>query len=588
MITTSELYKSYIGLPNREFEAQAIIGGLVYGSDEVVEFTVEDMITGGDELTIGTVIPAKLSMKLKTASVISTNAKIVPEIRLNGSGGYTEWIPMGEFYIDARKYQNGVWSFECVDKLITTEQPYISSLTYPVSMASVFDEICTILGIDSDVVINPAFQIPYKDETISIREMLSCIASAHSANIKLNRAGELIFVPLTTSLPVATITASSYIRAEQTNPQKTYTKLQVVHNAEGEVLELGTGTDDNTLKFENRFMFLEQSQFSNAFSVVDGLSYVPFNMSWRGRPDLETGDAIKIVLLDTTEITSILAVNKISFKGGLLQQSSAPSKSEQQSEFKFQGSLTKQMAQRVVKDQVYNGASFGPGYGLKVERSDGKAHVLANAIEGISIYSNSGSGLERNFFVDTDGRIKAKNIDIEGSGTFGGNITAANVTMHNGSGTGSLNFNLGPDQYIVLKTAYTTNGNTLIIGKSGIVGGTPAKMERIDFMAGTLYVYDNLYVANNVTCLKINGVDSTEYLHSKNLTISDEIDHTTMSFFENETFRYNAPMETMYGLGNHDYSNANVTGVIPVMTQAEAAAKTDWLPNQLVIVIDGE
>ncbi len=588
MITTSQTYKDYIDLPNREFEVRATIDTIVFDSDEVVEFSVEDMIIGSDEMAIGTVIPAKLNIQLKTTSVIADNAKIVPEIRLNGASGYTEWISMGEFYVDLRKYQNGIWSFECVDRLITTEQPFVSSLTYPVAMGDVFSEICTILDIESDVVINPAFQIPYKDETISIREMLSCIASAHGANIKLNRAGELIFVPLTTGLPVATITASSYIRVEDTNPQKTYTKLQVVHNAEGEVLELGTGTDDNTLKFENRFMFIEQSQFSNTFSVMNGFSYVPFNMSWRGRPDLEIGDVIKIVLPDATEITSILAVNRISFKGGLLQQSSAPSKSEQQSEFRFQGTISKQMAQRLVKDQVYNGASFGPGYGLKVERSDGKAHVLANATEGISIYSDSGSGLERNFFVDTDGRIKAKNIDIEGSGTFGGNITAANVTMHNGSGTGSLNFNLGPDQYIVLKTAYTTNGNTLIIGKSGIVGGTPAKMERIDFMAGTLYVYDNLYVANNVTCLKINGVDSTEYLHSKNMKISDEIDHTTLSFFENETFRYNAPMETMYGLGNHDYSNANVTGVIPVMTQAEAAAKTDWLPNQLVIVIDGE
>lgn len=416
MLATSQKYKDYITAPNREFEARAIIDGVIYGSDKVVEFAVEDMITGADELTIGTVIPTKLSIQLKTTDVVPSNAKIVPEIRLNGSQGYTEWISMGEFYIDSRKYQNGVWSFECVDKLITTEQPYISSLTYPVAMGSVFSEILDILGIESDVTINSAFQIPYKDETISIREMLSCIASAHGSNVKLSREGELIFIPLSPTLtPVATIMTSNYIRAEQTNPQKAYTKLQVVHNSEGEILERGTGSEDNTLKFENRFMFIEQNQFDNAFSVIDGFSYTPFNMAWLGRPDLDVGDMVKIVLLDETEITSIVAVNKISFKGGVLQQSSAPSKSEQQSEFRFQGSLSKQMAQRLVKDQVYNGVSFGPEYGLKVERTDKKARVLANATEGIKIQKGDGAGNYTDVIF----------LDAEGNGNFTGRVTAS-------------------------------------------------------------------------------------------------------------------------------------------------------------------
>lgn len=244
------------------------------------------------------------------------------------------------------------------------------------------------------------------------------------------------------------------------------------------------------------------------------------------------------------------------------------------------------MAQRLVKDQVYNGVSFGPEYGLKVERTDKKARATMNATEGISIYSDSGSGLEKNFFVDTDGRIKAKNIDIEDSGTFGGNITAANVTMHNGSGTGSLNFNLGIDQYIVLKTSYTTNGNTLIIGKSGIVGGTPSKMERIDIMAGTLYLYDNLYVAENVTCLKINDIDASDYLHSENLSIIDNLDFTTLAFYGKEIMSVQDLTVPKVFLSKDWIFEGNVCGTVQQLTQAEANAKTDWLPNQLVEITD--
>ena len=448
MYSTSQKFKDYITSSNREFEVRAIIDGVVYGSDEVVEFTIDDMITGSDELTLGTVIPAKLSIKIKTTSSISTNAKIAPQIRLNGPDGYTEWIPMGEFCIDSRQYQNGVWTFNCVDKLITTEQPYVSNLTYPVAMSDVFEEILGILGIESDVVINSTFQMPYKDESISIRDMLSCIASAHGANVKLNREGKLIFVPLSPSSPVATITASNYIRAEQTNPQKVYTKLEVVHNAEGETLSRGTGSEDNTLKFENRFMFIEQNQFNYAFSVMNGFSYVPYSMSWTGRPDLDVGDTIKIVLLDGTETTSILAVNKISFKGGLLQQSSAPSKSEQQSEFRFQGTISKQLAQKLTKDAIYNGVSFGPTYGLKVERSDGKVRLLANATEGIRIQKSAGGdNWEDVIFLDTQGngnftgkvvssQFEGGSIDI-GDGQFTvdneGNVISNSMTITGGS-----------------------------------------------------------------------------------------------------------------------------------------------------------
>lgn len=77
----------------------------------------------------------------------------------------------------------------------------------------------------------------------------------------------------------------------------------------------------------------------------------------------------------------------------------------------------------VTKEKVYNGCRIGPDEGFVAERSDGKAKTVMNATEGISVYSDTGQGLTRNFFVDTDGRIKARSIDILEDGTFGGNIS---------------------------------------------------------------------------------------------------------------------------------------------------------------------
>ena len=82
----------------------------------------------------------------------------------------------------------------------------------------------------------------------------------------------------------------------------------------------------------------------------------------------------------------------------------------------------------VAKGKIYNGCKISADEGFEAVRSDNKAKTVLNATEGISIYSDLGSGLVKNFFVDTDGRIKAKSIDIDGSGTFSGTISANQIS----------------------------------------------------------------------------------------------------------------------------------------------------------------
>lgn len=93
----------------------------------------------------------------------------------------------------------------------------------------------------------------------------------------------------------------------------------------------------------------------------------------------------------------------------------------------FTDSVTEIKMQTVTKGKTYNGITISSEEGYVAERSDGKAKVSMNATEGISIYSDVGSGLVRNFYVDTDGKIKAKEIDIDGAGTFRGTVTVTRL-----------------------------------------------------------------------------------------------------------------------------------------------------------------
>lgn len=105
----------------------------------------------------------------------------------------------------------------------------------------------------------------------------------------------------------------------------------------------------------------------------------------------------------------------------------------------------------VAKGKIYNGCKISADEGFVANRSDNKAKTVLNATEGISIYSDLGSGLVKNFFVDTNGRIKAKGIDIDGSGTFGGTIKANQLLI--GGDNGSISFNDLSDTPVIPTTA---------------------------------------------------------------------------------------------------------------------------------------
>ncbi len=147
--------------------------------------------------------------------------------------------------------------------------------------------------------------------------------------------------------------------------------------------------------------------------------------------------------------------------------------------------LTTIQTTSVSKNNVYNGCSIGPDNGFVAEKSDGKAKTIMNATEGISIYSDVGLGLVRNFFVDTDGRIKAKQIDISGSGTFGGTITIGTgsntfkVDATNGMWLGATAFATAPFS-VTLSGAATATGITVISGSiTGAVVQTATTGRRI-------------------------------------------------------------------------------------------------------------
>jgi hypothetical protein len=272
-------------------------------------------------------------------------------------------------------------------------------------MAQVFEELCGQLSyvVDPSVVINPTYMIPYQDEDITMREMLGYIASAHAASVRLTKDERLTFVKFLPVAPQTSILASDYFKVNETNPLKTYTALKLTYNMDGETLTAGSGDSDHTLSIYNPFM--DQGILNTVMATVNGFSYTPFTMDWRGRPDLEVGDAVAVTRRDGTTFPSAIFTNKAFFKGGLKASTSAPSYSPQRSEFDFKGSLQNQIRQSIKSDFPYYGVSIGRLNGLKIEKSDGLTKAVFNS-DKISI----SKGDTPMFYVDADGNMNLAGI----------------------------------------------------------------------------------------------------------------------------------------------------------------------------------
>jgi hypothetical protein len=533
LLSVSDKFKSYIAQYDRQFECRATVAGVIYGNDEVVSIEVEDSIAAGEEMELGSVIASKVTISLRTQDAIAENAKIVPEIRMNGSDGYTEWVPPGVFYIDSRSMQNGVWTLTGYDKLITTSQTFESGLVYPISMAAVLAEICGQLGLtlDASVVINPAYTIPWQDVDISIRDMLSYIASAHGACVKLTKTEKLAFIrPSAAVAPSVTIMPSDYVTAAQTNPVKTYTRLQVTYNDDGEYLEAGTGDDDHTLKFYNPF--ITEGQLAAIYAGLNGFSYMPLSMPWRGNIYSEVGDIASIaknssltwagceltwdaadIRWDTVEfVKTIVLRSKITFKGGLKTEWTSPSSSAQKSEFGFVGTVTQKVQKlektAVREDREYYGVMVSRANGLVVNHSSGRSKAILNS-DKLAFQAN---GVDKIYF-DTltdkyriNGTLEAVDGVFSGSlnaatGTFAGALSAATGTFA-GAFIGSLTANQisgGTLSGVTINVSTdATIGNRLNMGDVGslqtrsiIFYNSGSVHSAIDFTAGGDLILSN-------------------------------------------------------------------------------------------------
>lgn len=558
MYPISALFADRLRRPDRTFLVKASVNGQDYDNTKIVDFQIENNLSLSDEFQIGTAIPSKLTIKLRTSDIVPPNAQIIPylslsiadmtwneakypwkELAIPWAGGGTDWMPMGEFYVDDRVKVNDTWVYTCYDKLVFADVAYVSSLTYPATQQAVFNEILGRLGwqADSSVVINPGYMIQAGPAGFTMRQVLAFIAAANSASVMVGKDGKIKFKRFAAAdQPVFAMTHTDYARVKQTNPVKTYSRVVVTYDTEdGLTYEAGSGSDANTLFIENPFM--TQSMVNNLQATLNGFSYLPITMDARGYPQLEQGDVISYEVYegrtwnDTTvpwnqldipwngmkKHQTLILHQVLSFAGGLKMTLEAPSQSDQKSEFGVDGSLTKavnDLNKNAVKEgKAYFGATITRTEGLTIEREDHLSKAVFNSDE-LTFYQGSAKAL----WFDLPAKKFKFGGDLEAvGGTFTGTLQGVDgvftgtLQAVNGTFTGNLQAAGGTFTGTLVGVNGTFSGTITAstINGSDIIGGvfrTATTGRRIQISSNGLGTFDSN--GNNRIAMTTSSDDS--------------------------------------------------------------------------------
>lgn len=201
MLGVSNSYKLAIKRPSRTFKSNIIINGNVYSDSEIINFSYEEHLYQQDSLTIGTAIMTSIEVELlysqKVVDDFKEGKEFSVEIGVQTNTDVFEFVPLGIFIVEDIEKNDLKFKVTAYDRMSRAEVGYFTSLSYPVTLLEIVDEICDNLRltlttnkfINHDYIVK---EMPDFDG-LTFREVLRYIGELTGGYSRMSRKGELEF-----------------------------------------------------------------------------------------------------------------------------------------------------------------------------------------------------------------------------------------------------------------------------------------------------------------------------------------------------------------------------------------------------------
>ncbi|MDS5110985.1 tail fiber domain-containing protein [Streptococcus pneumoniae] len=291
------------------------------------------------------------SGKITFTSIITTFNKLDtlhPEIGLLVGDTY-QWVKMGEYFINDIEIDRNrnTTTLELMDGMFKLNREYVTDLHFPAEVREVIQEICLKTGIE---LANDYFgisamryhieQVP-EGKKLSFRDMLSAMTQMIGMSCFFNREGKMEIRDLTESN--ITINADSYFLHGLTKSEIEYQISGITCKTDKKSLTVGMKTG-RSLELDN--VFMTQSALNDLYYKLKNLTYYPYNLNYQGHLLLEVGQWVTIQTNKKETFKVPVLSQSFIFKGGLRGRISADSKAGNDTQYSYEGTITKQIKQQ--------------------------------------------------------------------------------------------------------------------------------------------------------------------------------------------------------------------------------------------------
>lgn len=320
-----------------------------YTSRDIKEASFEYGYIKGDTYKPGGTCAG--SGKITFTSIITTFNKLDilhPEIGLLVGETY-QWVKMGEYFINDIEIDRNrnTTTLELMDGMFKLNREYVTDLHFPAEVREVIQEICLKTGIE---LANDYFgisamryhveQVP-EGKKLSFRDMLSAMTQMIGMSCFFNREGKMEIRDLTES--DITINADSYFLHGLTKSEIEYQIAGITCKTDKKSLTVGMKTG-RSLELDN--VFMTQSALNDLYYKLKNLTYYPYNLNYQGHLLLEVGQWVTIQTNKKETFKVPVLSQSFTFKGGLRGRISADSKAGNDTQYSYEGTITKQIKQQ--------------------------------------------------------------------------------------------------------------------------------------------------------------------------------------------------------------------------------------------------
>ena len=320
-----------------------------YASRDIKEASFEYGYIKGDTYKPGGTCAG--SGKITFTSIITTFNKLDilhPEIGLLVGNTY-QWVKMGEYFINDIEIDRNrnTTTLELMDGMFKLNREYVTDLHFPAEVREVIQEICLKTGIE---LANDYFgisamryhveQVP-EGKKLSFRDMLSAMTQMIGMSCFFNREGKMEIRDLTESN--ITINADSYFLHGLTKSEIEYQIAGITCKTDKKSLTVGMKTG-RSLELDN--VFMTQSALNDLYYKLKNLTYYPYNLNYQGHLLLEVGQWVTIQTNKKETFKVPVLSQSFTFKGGLRGRISADSKAGNDTQYSYEGTITKRIKQQ--------------------------------------------------------------------------------------------------------------------------------------------------------------------------------------------------------------------------------------------------